>query len=78
VTFRARSERARAQAARFVTVYVPATVLGTSLLHVGASAGLPEVAAQALSAGIAAPLSFTANKMWSFAPVLAPARRASR
>jgi putative flippase GtrA len=68
VTFRARYDRIPGQALRFIMVYLPATLLGTGLLHLGVSAGLPEVGAQALAAGIAAPLSFTANKMWSFAP----------
>jgi putative flippase GtrA len=70
LTFRARHDKAPAQALRFVSVYLPTTFLGTGLLQLGVSAGVPEVAAQALSAGIAAPLSFTANKMWSFAPAL--------
>jgi putative flippase GtrA len=73
VTFRARYDRAHSQAWRFLWVYVPATLIGTGLLHLGVVAGLPEVGAQALVAGLVAPLTFTANKMWSFAPVWRPA-----
>jgi putative flippase GtrA len=70
ITFRARDEKVPRQALRFVSVYLPATLLGTALLHAGVSAGIDEVVSQALSAGIAAPLSFMANKMWSFGPGL--------
>lgn len=66
ITFRARQDKARAQAPRFVAIYLPATVLGTGLLHLGVVAGLPEVTAQAVSGAVLAPLTFAANKMWSF------------
>jgi putative flippase GtrA len=43
-------------------------VLAAAILQVGVMSGLPEVGAQALAMAIAAPLSFVANKVWSFAP----------
>ena len=68
LTFRAKGERISTQAPRFISVYLPAAVLGAGLLQLGVIGGLPEVAAQALAMAVAAPLSFAANKMWSFAP----------
>jgi putative flippase GtrA len=71
VTFRAVDQRALTQAPRFISVYLPGAVLAAAILQVGVMGGLPEVGAQALSMAIAAPLSFVANKVWSFAPHLA-------
>lgn len=45
-----------------------------TLLHVlVASAGVPEVVAQAVSVAAATPLNFVGNKMWSFASGRPPA-----
>ena len=68
LTFRAIDQRAGKQAPRFILVYLPAAVFAAGLLQLGVMSGLPEVAAQALSMAVAAPISFVANKMWSFAP----------
>ncbi len=67
-TFAARAERARFQAPRFFAVSVAAFGVQATLLHVlVASAGVPEVVAQAVSVAAATPLNFVGNKMWSFA-----------
>jgi putative flippase GtrA len=68
VTFRAVDQRILRQAPRFISVYLPAAVFAAGVLQLGVMSGLPEVGAQALSMAIAAPLSFVANKVWSFAP----------
>jgi putative flippase GtrA len=66
-TFRARSGRAGFQAARFFTVSVAAFLFAAIVLEVLVSlAGVPELAAQALSIIAATPLNFVGNKMWSF------------
>ena len=73
-TFAARAERARFQAPRFFAVSVVAFVVQAGLLHLlVASAGLPEVGAQAVSVAAATPLNFVGNKMWSFARGRLPA-----
>ncbi len=55
------------QAARFLTVSVAAFLVGLGLLAaLVEGAGLPEVAAQALAIVAVTPLSFLANKLWSF------------
>ena len=55
------------QAARFLTVSVAAFLAGLGLLAaLVEGAGLPEVAAQALAIVAVTPLSFLANKLWSF------------
>jgi putative flippase GtrA len=68
-TFGARSGHAGFQAARFFAVSVVAFF---ELLV--SQAGLPKLAAQAISIVVATPLNFLGNKMWSFAH---RARRAS-
>ena len=65
-TFRARSGRAGFQAARFFTVSVIAFLFALGVLQLLVVAGLPEIAAQALSIVAATPLNFVGNKMWSF------------
>jgi len=55
------------QAARFLTVSVVAFLAGLGLLALLVeAAGMPEVAAQAISIVAVTPLSFLANKLWSF------------
>jgi putative flippase GtrA len=67
-TFRARSGRAGFQAARFFTVSITAFLFAASVLELLVSvAGMPELAAQAISIAVATPLNFIGNKMWSFA-----------
>jgi putative flippase GtrA len=70
-TFRAADQQVVRQAIRFVMVCLPAAVSAAGLLQIGVAAGLPQVAAQALAVAVAAPLNFTAYKLWSFAPVFA-------
>jgi putative flippase GtrA len=67
-TFRAGSGRAGFQAARFFAVSITAFVFAATVLELLVSvAGLPELAAQAISIAVATPLNFIGNKMWSFA-----------
>jgi len=66
-TFGARQGHAGFQAARFFTVSVTAFLFAAAVLELLISvAGVPEVAAQALSLVAATPLNFVGNKMWSF------------
>ncbi len=66
-TFAACAERARFQAPRFFAVSVAAFCVQAASLHLlVASAGVPEVVAQAVSVAAATPLNFVGNKMWSF------------
>jgi putative flippase GtrA len=67
-TFQARTGAAAFQAARFFAVSVAAFVFAAAMLELLVSvAGLPELAAQAISIAAATPLNFVGNKMWSFA-----------
>jgi len=55
------------QAARFLTVSVVAFLAGLGLLAaLVEGAGMPEVPAQAVAIVAVTPLSFLANKLWSF------------
>jgi putative flippase GtrA len=66
-TFRARGGHAGFQAARFFTVSVAAFLFAALVLELLVSvAGVPDVAAQAISIVVAMPLNFIGNKMWSF------------
>ena len=66
-TFRASGGHAGFQAARFFTVSVAAFLFAAVVLELLVSvAGLPDVAAQAISIVVATPLNFIGNKMWSF------------
>ena len=67
-TFRARDGHAGFQAARFLTISVAAFGLNLLVLEIlVAGLGVAEVPAQAIAIGVAAPLSFVGNKLWSFA-----------
>jgi putative flippase GtrA len=67
-TFRAKSGYARFQAPRFFTVSIVAFLFAALALELLVSvAGVPEVAAQAISIVVVTPLNFIGNKMWSFA-----------
>jgi putative flippase GtrA len=66
-TFKARGGHAGFQAARFFTVSVAAFLFAALVLELLVSvAGVPDVAAQAISIVVATPLNFIGNKMWSF------------
>jgi len=66
-TFAARGGRAGFQAARFLAVSAGAFVFAATVLELLVSvAGMPDVAAQAVSIAAATPLNFVGNKMWSF------------
>jgi dolichol-phosphate mannosyltransferase len=66
-TFTAGDGHAGFQAARFFTVSVVAFLIQLGLLELLiTAAGLPKVAAQALSLVLATPVNFVGNKLWSF------------
>ena len=66
-TFRARSGRPGFQAAAFVTVSVTAFLVGLGMLWLLVETlDVAEVAAQAISLGVAAPTTFLVNRCWSF------------
>ena len=66
-TFAAREGHAGFQAARFFTVSVVAFLFAATVLELLVTeAGMPEIAAQAISIVAATPLNFVGNKMWSF------------
>jgi putative flippase GtrA len=66
-TFSARSAGAAGQAVRFLAVSAGAFLLAACLLSVARSAGAAPLAADALSIGAATPVSFAANRAWTFA-----------
>ena len=66
-TFGAREGHAGFQAARFFVVSIVAFFFALGVLELLVSqAGLPKLAAQAISIVVATPLNFVGNKMWSF------------
>jgi putative flippase GtrA len=66
-TFAGHGGRGSHQAIRFLVVSVAAFLLGLLLLTVLVDvAGLPSVLAQAISIVAATPLSFVANRLWTF------------
>jgi dolichol-phosphate mannosyltransferase len=66
-TFKAGDGRAHHQAARFLAVSVAAFAVGLVILTLLVEvAGLREVPAQAIAIVAVTPLSFLANKLWSF------------
>jgi putative flippase GtrA len=74
-TFGAREGHAGFQAARFFVVSIFAFFFALGVLELLVSqAGLPKLAAQAISIVVATPLNFVGNKMWSFSRTV---RRAS-
>jgi putative flippase GtrA len=74
-TFGARGGHAGFQAARFFAVSVLAFFFALGVLELLVTqAGLPKLAAQAISIVVATPLNFVGNKMWSFSRTV---RRAS-
>jgi putative flippase GtrA len=66
-TFDAREGRAHFQAIRFLLVSLVALVFSQLLLTIFVEwAGIAKVPAQALAVGLAMPLNFLGNKLWSF------------
>ena len=66
-TFGAGQGHAGFQAARFFVVSIVAFFFALGVLELLVSqAGLPKLAAQAISIVVATPLNFIGNKMWSF------------
>jgi dolichol-phosphate mannosyltransferase len=66
-TFRAAGTQARDQVARFLVVSVLAFLAGLLVLTVLVELlGVPEVPAQAVAIVTVTPLSFVANKLWTF------------
>ncbi|HUA11407.1 MAG TPA: GtrA family protein [Solirubrobacteraceae bacterium] len=66
-TFSATHSRPHGQAARFLIVSLLAFVFSQVLLTIFvAYAGMDKVLAQALAVGLATPLNFIGNKLWSF------------
>lgn len=66
-TFRGANGRKRTQAFRFVTVSVLAFLLSLAVLDLLVrTAGVPKVPAEAAAVLAVTPLSFLANKLWSF------------
>ncbi len=62
----ARDHHTGFQAARFFTVSICAFVFAAAVLELLVRAGVPAVAAQAMSIVAATPLNFVGNKMWTF------------
>jgi dolichol-phosphate mannosyltransferase len=66
-TFDASHGHAGHQAARFLAVSVGAFLVNLVVLELlVASAGMPEVAAQAIAVAAATPCNFVGNKLWTF------------
>lgn len=65
-TFDADPSRWRAQAVRFAVTSVAAFLGALLVLELLIAAGVPDVAAQAISIVCAMPVNFVANKVWSF------------
>jgi putative flippase GtrA len=78
-TFSARSAGpGGGQAVRFLTVSAGAFLLTASVLSLALSAGAAPLAAETLAIGAATPLSFAANRAWTFAPRLSDPLREAR
>jgi putative flippase GtrA len=67
-TFRDASGSTRAQAGRFVVVSVAAFLLSLVVLDSLVRLGAPKLPAQAAAVLVLTPVSFLANKLWSFRP----------
>jgi dolichol-phosphate mannosyltransferase len=65
-TFRAGAGHAGFQAARFVVISLIAFLIALAILELLVSAGLPELAAQAIAVVCATPVNFLGNRLWSF------------
>jgi dolichol-phosphate mannosyltransferase len=65
-TFRAGDGRAGFQGTRFLVVSLAAFAVQVGLLGLLVEGGVPVVAAQAVAIGLATPVNFLGNKLWSF------------
>ena len=65
-TFRARPGRAVFQGPRFLLVSLAAFIVQLALLALLVEGGVPPVAAQLVAIGLATPVNFVGNKLWSF------------
>ncbi len=65
-TFRARDGRVTFQGSRFFVVSLAAFALQLGLLRLLVEGGAPAIAAQAVAIGLATPVNFVGNKLWSF------------
>ena len=65
-TFRAREGRAAFQGSRFFVVSLTAFAVQLGLLRLLVEGGAPALAAQAVAIGLATPVNFIGNKLWSF------------
>ena len=65
-TFRAGAGHAGFQAARFLVVSLVAFLAALAMLELLVTAGLPELAAQAIAVVCATPVNFLGNRLWSF------------
>ena len=67
-TFRDQRGHVAYQGARFFVVSTLALVANLGVLYALVSAGLPEIAAQAIAIVLVTPVNFVGNKLWSFGP----------
>lgn len=66
-TFQAGSDRMTGRALRFATIWITIVLLGLPVLAVLVSvAHLPRIIAQAIIIAIGAPISYTAQRHWTF------------
>jgi len=65
-TFRARAGRAAFQGSRFLLVSFVAFAVQLALLWLLVRSGAPVLAAQVVAIGLATPVTFAGNKLWSF------------
>jgi putative flippase GtrA len=66
-TFASRDPRRARQGGRFLVASLTALACGLTLLSMLVAAGVPDLAAQALSVAAATPVGFALNRRWTFA-----------
>jgi putative flippase GtrA len=70
-TFQGRTSRTVARAARYVTIWITVVLLGLPALAVMVSvAHLPRIVAQAIVIAVGAPVSYLAQRRWTFSHTL--------
>ena len=67
-TFRDQRGHVAYQGMRFLVVSTLALGANLAMLHLLVTAGLPEIAAQAIAIVLVTPINFVGNKLWSFGP----------
>jgi putative flippase GtrA len=67
-TFRDQRGHVAYQGMRFLVVSTLALGANLAILYLLVSAGLPEIAAQAIAIVLVTPINFVGNKLWSFGP----------